>query len=263
MLTLYHFGGAICAQKVRLALAEKGVEWDSKECVGPTLRDSDYLRLNPSGVVPTLVHDGHVLTESRIISEYIDEAFDGPALMPSDPVARHRARWWSKQVDDSLHLNVFILTFASMARGMFLAMPPEARAKAMPGLLDPVKRKISNELLDSGMTSSWVAMAIERFRRLADEIEEQLSASRYLAGERYSLADADYTAYINRLSDLGLGALWSAKPALNRWWDEMRQRPSYQPAITAWRTEQDRASYAQASELCQAAVSAHPATGSN
>ncbi|MFZ2982714.1 MAG: glutathione S-transferase family protein [Sphingobium sp.] len=254
MLTLYHFGGAICAQKVRLALAEKGVEWDSRECSGPTLRDPEYLRLNPNGVVPTLVHDEKVIRESRIISEYIDEAFDGPALMPSHPLERHGARLWSKQIDDSLHLNVFILTFASMAREMFLAMPPEVRANAMPGLRDPVKRRISHELLESDMRSPWIKVALDRFIRLANEMEEQLSRTQYLAGGFYSLADADYTAYINRLSDVGLESLWLNKPALNRWRAEMWERPSYHSAIVNWQSPQDTASYARARDLCANAM---------
>lgn len=254
MLTLYHFGGAICAQKVRLALAEKGVEWTSKECIGPTLRDPEYLKLNPNGVVPTLIHDGGVLTESRIISEYVDEAFDGPSLRPSDPRERHLMRLWSKQIDDSLHLNIFILTFASVARNIFEAMPQEAREKALPGLRDPVKRRISNELLEDGMESPWVMMAFQRFGRLVDELEERLSAAPYLAGSGYSLADVDYTAYINRLQDLGLQELWSAKPALTRWWDVMRERPSYARAITDWQTPQEAASYAKAQEICGRAL---------
>lgn len=251
MLALYHFGGAICAQKVRLALAEKGVAWESKETSGSTLRDPDYLKLNPSGVVPTLVHDGAVLTESRIISEYIEEAFDGPALMPTSPLERHRARLWSKQIDDSLHLNIFILTFASMARHMFLAMPPDAREKSLPGLLDPVKRMISIALMDDGMESHWVTMALNRFRRLIDDMEAQLSHAEYLAGSCYSLADADYSAYINRLEDLGLNSLWSDKPILATWWARMKERPSYQSAIRDWQTEHEVAAYAKARELCR------------
>lgn len=254
MLTLYHFGGAICAQKVRLALAEKGVEWEGKECIGPTLRDPEYLKLNPNGVVPTLIHDGAVLTESRIISEYIDEAFEGPSLRPSDPRERHLMRLWSKQIDDSLHLNIFILTFASGARKIFEAMPPEAREKAMPGLRDPVKRRISNELLESGMESSWVTMAFSRFGRLVGEMDAQLSDTPYLAGSIYSLADADFTAYINRLQDLGLQNLWSNKPALNRWWRAMCERPSFKSAITDWRTPQEAASYEEARETCGRAL---------
>jgi hypothetical protein len=79
-----------CAQKVRFALTEKGVSWQSRHL---DLRRRDrqtpeYLRLNPNAVVPTVVHDGTVNIESTVINEYIDDAFLGPALRPPDAVGR-------------------------------------------------------------------------------------------------------------------------------------------------------------------------------
>ena len=78
MLTLYHGRTSVCSVKARLALAEKGVDFDSKLL---TLRgdqfDPAYMKLNPNAVVPTLVHDGRVIIESTVIMHYIDEAFAG------------------------------------------------------------------------------------------------------------------------------------------------------------------------------------------
>jgi|SRR5579862_2016273 len=239
MLVLYHFGGAICAQKVRLALSEKDLTWESRDCIGLALRDPEYLKLNPNGVVPTLVHDDRVLTESRIISEYIDDAFAGPALTPADPYARYHARLWSKQIDDGLHLNVFILSFAIGFREVFLQMPPDVRATALPGLRDPIKRRISQDLLEHGWESHWLRLSANRFRRLAEEMEVCLARSPYLAGSDYSLADADYTAYLNRLIDLGLSGLWADKPAVAAWWERVKERPSYKSAIVDWTTPAD------------------------
>ncbi len=58
MLELYHGYTSVCAQKVRLTLAEKGLEWKSHvlNLNGDQL-DPAYLKLNPNGVVPTLVHN--------------------------------------------------------------------------------------------------------------------------------------------------------------------------------------------------------------
>src|SRR5262245_42353925 len=68
MLELYHSINSVCAQKVRIALAEKGLT--AKEHL-MTLRgdqfDPGYLKLNASGVVPTLIHDGTPVTESSVI----------------------------------------------------------------------------------------------------------------------------------------------------------------------------------------------------
>ena len=248
MLALYHFGGAICAQKVRLALAEKGVDFESRDCNGPMLRDPEYLKLNPSGVVPTLVHGDLVINESRVISEYINDAFEGPTLMPDDSFERYVARYWSKQIDDSLHINVYILTFLAFAREMFQKLPPSQLATALPGLRDPIKRRVTTDLFEHGWRTPWAAMAVNRFTRLTVEMELVLAEKPYLAGETYSLSDADFTAYINRLGELGLGSLMDDKPALRAWFQRMKARPSFKIAISDWDSDVDAARYASARE---------------
>jgi glutathione S-transferase len=67
MLELYHNINSVCAQKVRIALKEKGQE--AKEhllTLQGDQNDPTYLKLNPNGVVPTLVHDGNVIAESSL-----------------------------------------------------------------------------------------------------------------------------------------------------------------------------------------------------
>ena len=101
MIELYHFGFSTCSQKVRLVLAEKGLEFVSHEVdlLGGAQHDPEYVKLNPNHVVPTLVHDGTTLIESTLINEYLDEAFPDdadaairsarpPRCSPVDKVAR-------------------------------------------------------------------------------------------------------------------------------------------------------------------------------
>ncbi|MFZ0777052.1 MAG: glutathione S-transferase N-terminal domain-containing protein, partial [Xanthobacteraceae bacterium] len=96
MLEHYHNIKSVCAQKVRIALIEKGL--DAKEHL-LALRgdqfDPAYLKLNPNGVVPTLVHDGNAIIESSLILYYLDEAFPTPPLMPKEPKLRHRVRMFN------------------------------------------------------------------------------------------------------------------------------------------------------------------------
>jgi glutathione S-transferase len=68
MLELYNNTNSVCAQKVRLALTEKGLQAREHmlELQGDQF-DPAYLKLNPNGVVPTLVHDGQPITESAVI----------------------------------------------------------------------------------------------------------------------------------------------------------------------------------------------------
>src|SRR5215475_3017091 len=99
MLELYHSINSVCAQKVRIALAEKGLEYtDHLMLLGGDQFDPAYMKLNPNAVVPTLVHDGVPVIESSTILYYIDEVFPTPPLMPRDPHARARVRLYNKLI---------------------------------------------------------------------------------------------------------------------------------------------------------------------
>ena len=104
MIVLYDFGNSVCCQKVRITLREKGLEWTPirVDLFRSEQYDPQYLKLNPKGVVPTLVHDGKPVIESSLICEYLDDAFPEPPLVPADPWLRSRMRIWSKLVDDGL-----------------------------------------------------------------------------------------------------------------------------------------------------------------
>ena len=79
MLELYHNINSVCAQKIRLALAEKGLTCqDNLMKLNGDQFDPAYLKLNPNGVVPTLIHDGQAITESAVILYYLDEVFPAP-----------------------------------------------------------------------------------------------------------------------------------------------------------------------------------------
>ena len=114
MIELYHASMSVCSEKVRMALAEKGLEFKSHFM---NLREGhqqtpDYIKLNPNAVVPTLVHDGNVIIESAVINEYIAEVFPGTPLTTSSPVSRARMRVWWKQLDESIHAFTGVISSA-------------------------------------------------------------------------------------------------------------------------------------------------------
>jgi len=92
MLRLYHWEPNANSGKPMLALAEKGVPYESHylDLLKFDQHQPAYLAVNPDGTIPAMVHGDLVLTESTPMMEYVDEAFDGPALQPAD--ARGRAR---------------------------------------------------------------------------------------------------------------------------------------------------------------------------
>ena len=90
MLKLFTAQNSICTQKVFLTLIEKGLEWQSEylDLFKNEQYRPEYLRLNPKGVVPTLIHEGRPVIESSLICEYLDQSFPKPSLVPVSVVAR-------------------------------------------------------------------------------------------------------------------------------------------------------------------------------
>ena len=114
MLKLYNYESAVCAQKVRLVLAEKDLDWESQnvELKKGEQNDPEYLQLNPNAVVPTLVHDDRVVIESAVIAEYLDEEFPGTPLQPEGAYERALMRIWTKKVDDIILSAITVLSFS-------------------------------------------------------------------------------------------------------------------------------------------------------
>ena len=89
-LVLYDFGNSVCCQKVRITLRAKGLEWEAirVDLFKAEQYDQKYLKLNPKGVVPTLVHDGKPVIELTLICEYIEADISAAAAAYSRrPVA--------------------------------------------------------------------------------------------------------------------------------------------------------------------------------
>jgi ganglioside-induced differentiation-associated protein 1 len=125
MLTLYDFGNSVCCQKVRITMRAKGLDWTSVkvDLFKAEQYDPEYLKLNPKGIVPTLVHDGKAIIESTLICEYLDDTFPQPRLIPADPWLRTRTRLWSKMVDEGLFEGVTEISFSAMFRERMRNMP--------------------------------------------------------------------------------------------------------------------------------------------
>ncbi len=100
-LLLHHAWKSSASRRVRLCLAEKNLAYESCPVdMGRMAHHSpEYLRINPNGQVPTLVHDGRPLHESGTICEYLDEISPNPPLRPADPYARAQMRNWVRHVD--------------------------------------------------------------------------------------------------------------------------------------------------------------------
>ena len=92
-IELYSFAACPFAQRSRMVLAEKCLEFELHE-IDVYNKPAGWEQISPTGRVPLLRHNGGTIYESTIINEYIDEEFPQPPLMPPGSLARALARIW-------------------------------------------------------------------------------------------------------------------------------------------------------------------------
>jgi glutathione S-transferase len=229
MLELYHSGLTTCSKQVRHCLREKGLTYKTHyielwryENLSP-----DYLKLNPNGVVPTLVHNGTPIINSFCINEYINDVFAEPPLLPADPVERARARYWAWTADD-VHHPAARLTHAKMLRARVNGLSKadqEAMLKATPV---PDKRERWRTLINDGYSQKEIDDAIESVFHVFGRMEDELKArGPWLAGKTFSLGDINMLAIVHRTFELLPDKLTrGALPRMLDWWDRCMARPA-------------------------------------
>lgn len=235
-LKLYDFPESVCCQKVRLAVAKKGIETENVAIMldQGMQYDPSFLELNPKGVVPVAVHGDAVIAESSIISEYIDDAFDGPALMPADPALRAGKRHWSRLIDDGIHNpHCTAVSFVIALRFAFMEMldTPEKIQGHLDNVKDPLSREMQRQGFVDGYDAPSLREALAAYVDWLDQLEAQLHKTAWLAGDAISLADLDSVPYIHRLDCLALSRMWADKPAVADWYARLKARPSWEVAI--------------------------------
>jgi maleylacetoacetate isomerase len=102
MLELYDFYLSAASFRVRIALRWKGLDHRtlpiSLVTGGGQQLLPEYRAVNPQGLVPALVDDEFILSQSLAIIEYLDELYPTPPLLPNDPARRARARQFAQIV---------------------------------------------------------------------------------------------------------------------------------------------------------------------
>lgn len=237
MLILYNHNLSVCVQKVRLAMSEKGLDWEDRnvdlmrsEQVSP-----DYLKINPKGVVPALVHDGQPVIESTIILEYLDDAFVEHPLRPEAPIERARMRVWTKTPDDGLHAACGTVSYAAAFGAQVAAFHgKEALEARLAKLPDRARAARQRELYEKGMDASFLPDHVKLHDKVLGEMEARLTDHDWLAGPDYSLAECALLPYVWRLERLNLAGMWADRPALTDWFARCKARPSWDRAMEAY-----------------------------
>lgn len=235
MLKLFTAHNSICTQKVFLTLIEKGLPWESDyiDLFNNEQYRPEYLKLNPKGVVPTLIHEGHAIVESTLICEYLDQTFPQPSLVPASAFERAQMRRWSKHIDEGVFEATREISFSAMFRDKMKAMTQEQRDGRFRNIGDPGRRARMISTYELGCGSPFVEQGIFAFEKLFGEMEETLSDGRpWLVGQNFSLADINVIPFAARLDYLTLLDVWiQDRPLVAAWWQSAKARPSFLDAI--------------------------------
>lgn len=218
-LILYHGRASTCSKKVRLALYEKGVSFESRlvDLARQEQKAPDYLALNPKGVVPTLVHDGHPVVESSIILEYVEDALSGPPLAPEAPHQRAAMRLWLRFSDESAYPAIAGPTWEYMQD--LAASRPGSGTPSAP----PSRPRYSQAEL---------AEADDRMSGCIAALEKALTGQDWLVGERFTLADAAVLPFAVRIRNLRPDFINTTRqPAVTAWLERAALRPSFDRAM--------------------------------
>lgn len=226
MLELLNNPISTCSQKVRLTLHEKAIpftdtriDFRAKEHLTP-----EYLRINPDGVVPSLLHDGNPVLDSSVIMEYLDEVFPDVPLTPADPLHRARMRKWLRFIEEVPTVAIRIPSFNQVfikhrATLSDDELEQDTNARTL-------RRTFYQEMGRDGFSDPRLKESYERLKETVTRMDLALSANEWLCGD-LSLADFCVVPTIDRMRDLGLSGIWADKPHMQRWWAAMQTRPAY------------------------------------
>lgn len=227
---LYSAPQSTCSQRVRFVLNSKGLPFEIVELnlsAGDQLKP-DYLKLNPNGVVPTLDHNGQIVIDSTVITEYLDEVEPKASFTPEDPVRRARMRYLMHFIDEMPAAAVrvptfnmaFLPGFQKMGREEFIAF---AESK-------PLRREFMLAMGQTGFPKEEMEAALKRLRRTYERMDAEIekSGGPWLLGKEITLADVAVMPALVRMHDLGL-ADWQDLPRVVAWFDNIRAQPAFQP----------------------------------
>lgn len=231
MIELYHALTSTCSQKVRLCLAEKGLEYAERRlnlAAGEHLTP-DYLAINPNGVVPALVHDGAVILDSSVICEYLDEMFPHPALVPRHPAQRAAMRAWLRYFEEVPTAAIRVPSFHQALARRFEGLDPETFAKDI-AAHRPLRKNFYLQMGPHGFSEEDVARSMDELDHTLARMEIVLSGKQWIMGDEFTLADIVITPTIDRMQDLGLSGMWADRPEVSRWYAAIRARRSFDAA---------------------------------
>ena len=237
---LYDYPFSYNCQIVRLVLCEKGLPGRTiRVDIGPMMEQfkPSFMRLNPSGQVPVLLHQNKVVTQTLEILHYLDQYLPGTQLIPSGSENRAAMEKWVA-MERAFPEADFTYGLLEQSSGKIVVRDMEHRKRLIdkymavnPDLADCYNAKLlavtdwQMRLRDPGI----VDRLVNQIHKMLDELESQVAGRDFIVTENYTLADAVWTAFLARLEMVGFKRMWSfgARPNIEEYYIRMKQRPSF------------------------------------
>ena len=201
MIKLYTFPPSTNSRKVRIALLEKGLEFErvNVDLSKREQKNPEYLKIHPHGQVPALDDEGFVVYDSTVIDEYLEDEYPYPPLMPKDSEGRARARMLEDYRDT--HFN-----------------PPCVK------IIYEIRKPEAERVADV------IATAKADIDKCFARIETELQGKEYLAGA-FSLADIAFMANLELLDRFQI-AVDPKYANTTAWIARLKARPSFAASAT-------------------------------
>jgi glutathione S-transferase len=245
MLVLHHAWRSSASRRVRLCLEEKGLTYHDHvvDMAQMEHHSPEYLKINPNGVVPALIHNGRPLYESGTICEYLDDVFPDPPLRPADPYDRANMRNWIRHVDERIH-NLIIFNWRHHLQKVAQQWSDEELAERLKKIPSKERQESWLRVARKPYTEEERAGARAKLVELLDKMEATLRISKWLAGYRYTIADIAVVPFVKRIDEeiAPDQVTAAAHPRVTEWWTEIQARPAFKRArIGPFATETEAA----------------------
>ena len=209
MRILYHVTLSPFSRKVRLVLAEKGLEFTLK-FEKTWERRPEFLALNPAGEVPVLIEpDGAVVVGTEAVVEYLDEVYPEKRLIGETPAERAEIRrliaWFDVKMNFEVTENL-----------LGQKMMRRYRSPGQP-TIQPNSQAIRAGHANLPYHLDYIGYLVER--------------RRWLGGDQFSVADITAAAHLSSLDYLG-DVPWQANEPAKEWYARIKSRPSFRAILS-------------------------------
>lgn len=270
-LILYHWTHSFTSQKVRLVIAEKCLKCEEHDVSLPLSEHNEpwFMRLNPSGEVPVLVHGENIICEATQIIDYLEQAFtdDKTArLVPEEGSVYYLRVQHYRELLDSLPMDAYThgcilhpeLTAESMIpayatsriRTQIGSTESELKklAQENPDLEDAYiakQKRLKSKLMEHD-NIKYLTKILDELEKVLDQVEVELqrrseetpeegtSNDSWLCGQFFSLADVSLAVTLHRLKFLGFARRsWGngKRPHLEAYYERILQRKTFNQVL--------------------------------